>query len=113
MSETTVDARTQAFEHLLTAVQTLGEFWEDRVTGDQLDNVDLMDIVLNAAEHAAAGGNQPVCGKVGWWNSPHVCGRVAGHDGDHRGDNHRWSDATPQWGGPEGPGIRVPGKVLG
>jgi hypothetical protein len=92
------DARAEAFDKLLAAVQTLGEFWEARVTGDQLDNVDLMDIVLNTAEHAAAGGDQPVCGKVGWWNSPHVCGRVAGHDGDHRGDSRRWSDDTTQWG---------------
>ncbi len=114
----------EALKALLAAVQTLGEFWENRVTGDQLDDVDLMDVVLNAAEHAATGGRHPVCGhsrivsgeeveaRSGGGNyvvyrheggdtiyktSSAVCGRVAGHDGLHRGDNSRWSDDTPDW----------------
>lgn len=127
MTETTTDARTEAFEKLLSAVQTLGEFWEDRVTGDQLDNVDLMDIVLNAAEHAAVGGGQPACGHSRIYGGSQVsrmtngegpwlkirrstgevvtyrtfsatCGRVAGHAGLHRGGNHQWGDDTPDWG---------------
>jgi len=46
--------RDDAVENLLAAIETLRKFWEQRITGDQLDDVDLMGDVFKAAEHVAA-----------------------------------------------------------
>ena len=46
--------RDDAVENLLATIQVLREFWEQRITGDQLDDVDLMGDVFKAAERVAA-----------------------------------------------------------
>jgi hypothetical protein len=112
------DARTAAFDKLLAAIAVLDEFWEARSCGDQLDNVGLMEDVLNLAEHAAAGGDKPVCGRSRivsgravdeggdfvatdgrrYQTTSATCGRVTGHKGLHRDGIHRWADDTRDWG---------------